>query len=92
MHLSRTESHVREEASWAYRQRTNQSGECQVQRASWHCCVSLLCIRCILETNMHFTVAANNQANKLPKSDFYNTMVDYINLMADFESWQSRSG
>ena len=39
-----------------------------------------------------YTVAANHQSNKLPISDFYNTMIDYINLLADFESWQSRSG
>ncbi|KAI8983636.1 hypothetical protein BDB01DRAFT_760698 [Pilobolus umbonatus] len=36
--------------------------------------------------------AANNQSNKVPICAFYNTMADYINLMGDFESWQSRSG
>ncbi|KAG2227662.1 hypothetical protein INT45_004704 [Circinella minor] len=41
---------------------------------------------------MALLFAANHQSNKLPISDFYNTMIDYINLLADFESWQSRSG
>ncbi|KAI9266929.1 hypothetical protein BDA99DRAFT_507009 [Phascolomyces articulosus] len=41
---------------------------------------------------MALLFAANLQSNKLPISDFYNTMVDYVNLLADFESWQSRSG
>lgn len=36
--------------------------------------------------------AANNQHNKVPICAFYNTMTDCINLMDDFESWQSRSG
>ncbi|KAI8087920.1 uncharacterized protein B0P05DRAFT_635143 [Gilbertella persicaria] len=41
---------------------------------------------------MALLFAANNRANKVPISDFYNTMADYIDLMGDFESWQSKSG
>ncbi|KAG2197883.1 hypothetical protein INT47_003552 [Mucor saturninus] len=41
---------------------------------------------------MALLFAANNQANKVHLSEFYNTMADYINLMGDFESWQSQSG
>ncbi|CAM0135849.1 unnamed protein product [Umbelopsis sp. WA50703] len=41
---------------------------------------------------MALLFAANSTSSKLPLSAFYNTMVDYVNLMADFESWQSRSG
>ncbi|KAG2199774.1 hypothetical protein INT46_003742 [Mucor plumbeus] len=41
---------------------------------------------------MALLFAANNQSNKVHISDFYNTMADYINLMGDFESWQSQSG
>lgn len=37
----------------------------------------------------HTLVTANNQTNKVPICSFYNTMVDYINLMGDFELWQS---
>ncbi|KAF7726268.1 putative E3 ubiquitin-protein ligase [Apophysomyces ossiformis] len=41
---------------------------------------------------MALLFAANQQVNKIPISDFYNTMVDCIELMKDFASWQSRSG
>ncbi|KAI9319384.1 hypothetical protein BX666DRAFT_2025682 [Dichotomocladium elegans] len=41
---------------------------------------------------MALLFATNQQTQKLPLSDFYNAMIDYINLMGDFESWQSRSG
>ncbi|KAJ2958616.1 hypothetical protein NQZ79_g5793 [Umbelopsis isabellina] len=41
---------------------------------------------------MALLFAANSTSPKIPLSAFYNTMVDYVNLMADFESWQSRSG
>ncbi|ORE10196.1 hypothetical protein BCV72DRAFT_302155 [Rhizopus microsporus var. microsporus] len=38
---------------------------------------------------MALLFTANNQTNKVPICSFYNTMVDYINLMGDFELWQS---
>ncbi|CAO3587479.1 unnamed protein product [Absidia cylindrospora] len=41
---------------------------------------------------MALLFAANQQSNKIALSNFYNTMVDCIHLMKDFESWQSRSG
>lgn len=37
-------------------------------------------------------VTANNQSNKVTICTFYNTMVDYIDLMGDFKSWQSVTG
>ncbi|ORZ03377.1 hypothetical protein BCR43DRAFT_431240 [Syncephalastrum racemosum] len=40
---------------------------------------------------MALFMATNNQSNKLPTYEFYNTSVDCVNLMADFESWQARS-
>jgi E3 ubiquitin-protein ligase HECTD2 len=36
------------------------------------------------------TVTANNATSKVPICEFYNTMADTINLMGDFQSWQSR--
>ncbi|KAI8991416.1 hypothetical protein BDF20DRAFT_42031 [Mycotypha africana] len=39
---------------------------------------------------MALLFAANNQSNKVHISNFYNTMADSINLMGDFESWQSQ--
>jgi len=39
-----------------------------------------------------YLVAANKQQPKIPLSDFYNTMVDYIELIADFDTWEQRSG
>jgi len=32
------------------------------------------------------------QSQLLPTSDFYNTMVDYLDLVADFETWQTAQG
>ena len=33
-----------------------------------------------------------NHRQLLPVSDFYNTLLDYANLIADFETWESRRG
>ncbi|KAI9476533.1 MAG: hypothetical protein EXX96DRAFT_301624 [Benjaminiella poitrasii] len=41
---------------------------------------------------MALLFATNHQSNKVHISEFYNTMADYINLMGDFESWQSQTG
>ncbi|KAI8086138.1 uncharacterized protein BX664DRAFT_334999 [Halteromyces radiatus] len=41
---------------------------------------------------MALLFTANQKSSKTALSNFYNTMVDYIHLMADFESWQSQSG
>ncbi|RUS25861.1 hypothetical protein BC938DRAFT_471542 [Jimgerdemannia flammicorona] len=41
---------------------------------------------------MALMFAANNQSPKIPISEFYNTMVDYVDLVADYDSWQQRSG
>ncbi|EEB07324.2 ubiquitin-protein ligase E3 [Schizosaccharomyces japonicus yFS275] len=35
--------------------------------------------------------SANNKMNLLDGSHFYNTMVDYIDLISDFDSWEQRS-
>ncbi|KAL0088811.1 hypothetical protein J3Q64DRAFT_1731742 [Phycomyces blakesleeanus] len=35
---------------------------------------------------------ANHKSKNLALCEFYNTMVDYIHLMGDYGSWQSRSG
>lgn len=45
-----------------------------------------------LDAKRILLVAANQKSNAMALSIFYNTMVDCIHLMADFESWQSRSG
>ncbi|KAK9728614.1 putative E3 ubiquitin-protein ligase, variant 3 [Basidiobolus ranarum] len=41
---------------------------------------------------MALLFAANNISQKLPIFDFYNTLVDYIDLVLDYDSWQQRSG
>ncbi|KAI9281585.1 hypothetical protein BY458DRAFT_499033 [Sporodiniella umbellata] len=41
---------------------------------------------------MALLFTANNQVNKVSICSFYNTMTDCINLMGDFESWQSVNG
>ena len=43
-------------------------------------------------TKIIYLVAANKQSFKVPLSDFYNTLVDYIELVADFNTWELRSG
>lgn len=35
---------------------------------------------------------ARSHGQLLPTSDFYNTLLDYNNLIADFEAWESRKG
>ncbi|ORX50995.1 hypothetical protein DM01DRAFT_1337612 [Hesseltinella vesiculosa] len=40
---------------------------------------------------MALLFASNQQSKHVPLSSFYNTMVDYIDLMGDYLSWQSRS-
>ncbi|TVY94218.1 putative E3 ubiquitin-protein ligase [Lachnellula willkommii] len=35
---------------------------------------------------------AHNHGQMLPTSDFYNTLLDYMDLTADFEAWESRRG
>jgi len=35
---------------------------------------------------------AHNHGQILPTSDFYNTLLDYSDLTADFESWESKRG
>ncbi|TVY49594.1 putative E3 ubiquitin-protein ligase, partial [Lachnellula occidentalis] len=35
---------------------------------------------------------AHNHGQILPTSDFYNTLLDYMDLTADFEAWESRRG
>jgi E3 ubiquitin-protein ligase HECTD2 len=35
---------------------------------------------------------AHNHGQILPTSDFYNTLLDYMNLTADFEAWESKRG
>ncbi|KAK9709845.1 putative E3 ubiquitin-protein ligase [Basidiobolus ranarum] len=41
---------------------------------------------------MALLFAANNSAQELPIFNFYNTLVDYIDLVLDYDSWQQRSG
>ncbi|OZJ03288.1 hypothetical protein BZG36_03753 [Bifiguratus adelaidae] len=41
---------------------------------------------------MALLFAANNQTPHVPIYEFYNTMVDYVDLVADYDSWQQRSG
>jgi E3 ubiquitin-protein ligase HECTD2 len=41
---------------------------------------------------MALLFAANKRSSKVPLSDFYNTLVDYIELVADFNTWEQRSG
>ncbi|CAI2170422.1 1132_t:CDS:10 [Funneliformis geosporum] len=41
---------------------------------------------------MALLFAANKQQIKVPLSDFYNTMVDYIELIEDFDRWEQRQG
>ncbi|OBZ90589.1 putative E3 ubiquitin-protein ligase mug30, partial [Choanephora cucurbitarum] len=53
---------------------------------------SRLSLPAAYESDWKIIIAANNQANKVSISEFYNTMADYIDLMGDFELWQSRSG
>ncbi|CAG8493089.1 2866_t:CDS:10 [Ambispora leptoticha] len=40
---------------------------------------------------MALLFAANKQSYKIPLSEFYNTLVDYIDLIADFNTWEQRS-
>ena len=35
---------------------------------------------------------AHNHGQILPTSDFYNTLLDYSDLIADFEAWESKRG
>lgn len=35
---------------------------------------------------------AQSRGQKIPISSFYNTLLDYSDLVADFEAWESRSG
>ncbi|KUJ18244.1 HECT-domain-containing protein [Mollisia scopiformis] len=35
---------------------------------------------------------AHNHGQIIPTSDFYNTLLDYSDLIADFEAWESRRG
>jgi E3 ubiquitin-protein ligase HECTD2 len=35
---------------------------------------------------------AHNHGQVLPTSDFYNTLLDYSDLIADFEAWESKRG
>ena len=42
-----------------------------------------------LKSIICFLVAANNIQKKIDVSDFYNTMVDFIDLPADYDSWQA---
>ncbi|CAG8518597.1 5982_t:CDS:10 [Acaulospora colombiana] len=41
---------------------------------------------------MALLFAANKKQSKIPLSEFYNTMVDYIPLISDFDTWEQRSG
>ncbi|KAG9302135.1 hypothetical protein G9A89_020569 [Geosiphon pyriformis] len=41
---------------------------------------------------MALLFAANKQQAKIPLSEFYNTMLDYIDLIADFDTWEQRQG
>ncbi|KAL1918392.1 uncharacterized protein VTP21DRAFT_3052 [Calcarisporiella thermophila] len=41
---------------------------------------------------MALLFAANSQSSKLPLYEFYNTMVDYIDLIADYDLWRICSG
>ncbi|ORY03980.1 hypothetical protein K493DRAFT_206334, partial [Basidiobolus meristosporus CBS 931.73] len=41
---------------------------------------------------MALLFAANNIAHALPLFNFYNTLVDYTDLVSDYDSWQQRSG
>ncbi|CAG8475574.1 1330_t:CDS:10 [Acaulospora morrowiae] len=41
---------------------------------------------------MALLFAANKQQSKISLSEFYNTMVDYIALISDFDTWEQRSG
>ncbi|RGB41112.1 hypothetical protein C1646_649703 [Rhizophagus diaphanus] len=41
---------------------------------------------------MALLFAANKQSSKVSLSDFYNTFVDYIDLLTDYNTWEQRSG
>ena len=43
-------------------------------------------------TGITESTRSNNHRQLLPTSDFYNTLLDYTNLIADFETWESRRG
>lgn len=54
-------------------------GEFQLLLVLWHCYVIFRLI----------VVASNNLKRIVPIFEFYNTMADFIDLPADYDSWQS---